>query len=145
MLHLQTHLTGSLLVRHEQETHCSKSTLETGDRQDVFQSLSSKHWKKFVCPQFSIQPLDRAAVFLAEVHYTNVGDPKIIEDALADFAVTGRSGEYDVGTAVAFARRKGKGHSHDPIDDCEIARIPVVLAVQHGLATMAEAVAAIVG
>src|SRR5580698_5462011 len=47
MLHLQTHLRGSLLVRHEQETHCSKSTLETGNGLDVFQSLSSKNWKKF--------------------------------------------------------------------------------------------------
>ena len=89
-VHLQTHLTGSLLVRHEQETHCSKSTLETGNGLDVFQSLRRKIGKSFVCPQFSIQPLDRAAVFLAEVHDANVGDPKIIEDALADFAVAGR-------------------------------------------------------
>ena len=71
-----------------------------------------------------------AAVFFAERHETNVGQAKIIEDALADFAVAGMSGENLEGTTVALTRRIGESYSHEPIDDCEIAAIRIVLAVR---------------
>ncbi len=72
-------------------------------RRGVFQSLGRTIGKSFGCPRFSVQALVRAGVFLAEAHYTDIGIPKIVEDALPDFAVTGRSGEYLVSATVAYA------------------------------------------
>ena len=86
-----------------------------------------------------------AAAVLADRQYTIVDIAGIIEDALADVAVAGASGEQKEATTVARARRFGESHGDEPIDDCEIAGIRVVLAVQLGLAAVGPAVDAIVG
>ncbi len=74
-----------------------------GHRWGVFQISLQNNWKSFGCARFSTWALFGAAVFLAEVHYTNVGEAKVIEYALADVAFTGRSSEHRKITAVAFA------------------------------------------
>ncbi len=86
-----------------------------------------------------------AGVFLAESYVTNVGEAKIIENAVPDLAVTGSSGEHCEITTVAFARWKGESYSNESIYDSEIAGVPIVLAVQFGLPAMTEAVTAIIG
>jgi hypothetical protein len=92
-----------------------------------------------------ILSLVAAGVFLAERYFANVGEAKIIENALSDLAATGWSGEHREITTVACARWEGESYSNESIYDSEIAGVPIVLAVQHGLAAMTEAVTAIIG